>query len=248
VSLRVAAMVAAGAVGLLGILVSPHPAAAKSALWEIASQCPCAGPTARSFWTSRDERMACVDAVIDELRATWPDEILVRDRARELRSRCGNPRFQCDGTGARQCPRGTVCEAMDPFCDATGVASVCVSRRKLRKLHGCKYEPPACGCNGKTYATACHLWRRGATLAHGGTCANGCAGPDRIACGPGTYCAGLLDCGDGGAWGQCLPVGECFDVVSGPVCGCDGTTYASVCSAAANGTWIRYHAPCEDAE
>ena len=241
-------MGAAAAVGLLGNLASPDFAAAKSAYWEILNACPCAGPTARSFWASRDERMACVDAVLDELRATWPEEILVRDREREARSRCGNPRFQCDGTAARQCPPGTVCEAVDAFCDPAGVASVCVSPRKLRRIHGCANEPPACGCNGKTYATPCQLWRQGATLAHAGKCAKGCAGPEPLACGSGEYCQGAPDCGDGGAWGQCLPIGECFDVVSGEVCGCDGTTYANVCSAAANGIATRFLGPCAAAE
>ena len=67
-TMRLGAAVGAALAGLLEV-VTPRLAVAKSAYFEIRNRCPCAGPTVRTFWTSREERMACVDAVLGELQA-----------------------------------------------------------------------------------------------------------------------------------------------------------------------------------
>jgi len=235
-------------VGLLGILTSPDLAAAKSAYFEIRNRCPCAGPSGDAFWTSRDERMACVDAAIEALRADdWPEELLARDRKRELRSNCGVARYQCDGASDRSCPGRTVCEAADAFCSPAGIPSVCLSRREVRIWHGCDVGPPACGCDGVTYDSVCKLFRAGATLAHEGKCSEGCAGPDRLSCPAGSYCF-TTACGDGGAWGRCVPPAQPCYPTAGPACGCDGITYLSNCAAYFAGVMIRHFGPCEAAE
>jgi hypothetical protein len=238
---------AVGALGLLGILASPHPAVAKGAYWEIRNRCPCAGPSLRTFWTSRDERMSCVDAVLDELRAaSFPESILARDREREVRSRCGDPRYQCDGTPSRPCPGRSVCELTDSYCDPAGVAGVCLPRRELRRTHGCRDAPRACACDGTTHATSCKLWRAGGTLAHEGTCDEGCGGPDALPCPSGTYCL-AWNCADDGGWGRCVPPPHpCYP--TGPVCGCDRMTYSNECNAYAAGVMVRYYGVCEDGE
>jgi hypothetical protein len=236
---------AAAAVGLLGIPASPEIAEAKSAYFEIRDRCPCAGPTAGTFWRSQDERMACVDAVIADLVADqWPEQLLSRDRRRELRSHCGVPRFQCDGTRPRSCPGRTMCQAADAFCAPGGVPSVCLSRREVRRWSGCDSGPSACSCDGVTYDSVCALWRAGATLAHEGRCSEGCAGPDHLSCPAGTYCF-TGACGDDGAWGRCVtPPQPCYPT-PGPACGCDGITYLDDCAAFFAGVMVRHFGPCE---
>jgi hypothetical protein len=224
-----------------------RPALAKSALYEIAARCPCPGPTVRTFWASKDERLACVDGVLDDLRTQgWPDELLVRDRAREEKSRCGDPRFRCDGTRARRCPGRMLCEVLDANCDPAGATGTCVARSK--HWRSCRSDPyPVCGCDGKTYPNDCRLRRARVTMASARECAVGCGGAERTPCGVDEFCWALSTCDGADARGICLSVGlpSCESEVSGlPVCGCDGQTYPSICALAATGVALKSHEAC----
>jgi hypothetical protein len=236
VSIAVVATVALG---------TARPVLAKSASPEIRKRCPCAGPDSRTFWSGIAERLACVERAIPELAAQgWPASLLDRARVRERRSRCGVRRFQCGLTSTRRCPRGMVCEVLDPHCRPDGAPGTCVSRRLPHR--SCRDNPyPMCGCDGATYVHECAWRRAGVALAHSGACALGCAGPDRVACPAGETCYALLGCDGADARGacgdadaSCAPGGT-----PEPACGCDGVTYPSMCEVAA-GVALRHGGAC----
>jgi hypothetical protein len=226
---------------LAALVGDPRPVAAKSPYYELLQRCPCVGPVPRTFWVNQAERLACIDTALEALGAEgWPEDILVRSRRREGKSRCGDTRFQCDGTPARPCPRGTVCEIEDPRCSPAGGAGVCHPPRYLRLQHGCRNEPRACDCEGRTHPSPCALWRKGEVLAHRRACARGCGGPDHLGCGEGESCF-APNCSDLGEWGSCEPWGCSYP---GEVCGCDGVTYPTACAAQDAGVQIRSYLPC----
>jgi hypothetical protein len=235
--LVVAVLAGDGALGL---------AQAKSAYYEIKARCPCAGPSARTFWTSTADRLACVDAVLEELRAQgWPGEVLSRDRLREQRSRCGEARLQCDGTANRPCPGRMVCDVVDPNCNPTGATGTCVSPRKNSR--GCRVDPyPVCGCDGTTYKSLCRLRRAGVALALPNRCDVACGGPERRPCEAGHYCWTMPTCDAADAVGACVPLdGFCDSSVDGfQVCGCDGATYANLCELAAAPMGLKHRGAC----
>lgn len=89
----------------------------------------------------------------------------------------------------------------------------------------------------------------GPTVAAAGEMCGGIAG---IACGDGHYCQYLEGtCGAADQSGTCLPQptdcttgGEGGVEANSPVCGCDNTTYASSCAAAAAGVSVASHGDC----
>ena len=229
---------------LVGGIAAPS-ALAKSAYYEILARCPCAGPSARVFWSGVDDRLRCVDQVLADLASQgWPQEVLARDRVREGKSRCGRVDRQCDGTPNRPCPRRMVCDVADANCRPEGATGICVSRKLRRK--GCRLSPfPMCGCDGRTYASECRIRAAGVTLAHGNSCEHGCGGPDRIACPAGQTCYAAFGCDGADARGLCLNVDpRCGLTSEQPVCGCDDVTYASPCDAAAAGVALKRSEAC----
>ncbi|RMD85467.1 MAG: Kazal domain-containing protein [Candidatus Dadabacteria bacterium] len=101
---------------------------------------------------------------------------------------------------------------------------------------------PVCGCDGNTYDTACEAIMAGVPIDHEGACE--------------LPCASDADCAQGEAcWtppGQCDAPGRCAPIPTDcplmmpafPVCGCDGTTYPSVCDALLAGASIAHEGPC----
>src|SRR5262245_1084781 len=196
-----AVTVSIAALALAGVVGAACPALGKSAGYEIQARCPCTGPAVRTFWSSMAERLACVDHVIAELATQgWPAELLARDRVRELKSGCGDPRLQCDGTSARTCPRRMRCDVADSSCRPEGAPGKCVPRKFHRRA--CSGDPyPLCGCDGKTYPNDCRLRAAGVALRHVYACERGCGGPDRVGCPAGQTCWAFLGCDGGDAWG-----------------------------------------------
>jgi hypothetical protein len=224
-----------------------RPAFAKSARFEIQDRCPCPGPTIRTFWPSKDARLACVDAVIAKLlEEGWPEELLARDREHEVKSRCGDPRFQCDGTRAHRCPGRMVCEIVDANCDPAGATGMCVARSK--HWRSCRNDPyPVCGCDGRTYRTDCRLRRAGVALAVAASCSTACGGSEHRTCGAAEFCWSATSCDGADAYGVCV---ELAALVGGPcergdpVCGCDGVTYPDLCTLGAAGIPLKQYSRC----
>jgi len=64
------------------------------------------------------------------------------------------------------------------------------------------------------------------------------------ACPGGEFCDFPTDCGTKNAGGVCAVRPMVCSPVSVPVCGCDTTTYANACEAAARGVSVSHSGPC----
>jgi Kazal-type serine protease inhibitor domain len=138
--------------------------------------------------------------------------------------------------------------AGDEFCSLGDGACLGASARGL-----CKPKPdvcpavvePVCGCDGTTYNNTCEATRNGASVASVGACRGSCGGPGGAACAEGLFCD--LEpgtCGDQSPSGTCRRAPEACPSISDPVCGCDGTTYASACEAARQGVSVAAEGAC----
>jgi hypothetical protein len=138
---------------------------------------------------------------------------------------CGSTRF-CDRSGATSCDAPGVCRTKPTVCDAS-----CAS-------------PLLCGCDGKTYCSACVANEAGTTIdpsgaSCGSTGGEACGGPTAIACSAGKFCdtSGAASCTE---LGVCKDKPDaCTEECAQPlVCGCDGKGYCNACSANGAGTSI----------
>ncbi len=120
-----------------------------------------------------------------------------------------------------------------------------------------------CGCNDKTYGNACAAAQAGVSVAMKGPCAKPAGGgagtggnaiPEGGLCGTrgvnkecaqGLYCAYKTQCGATDAGGRCSKRPNICTKIYAPVCGCDGKTYASGCTAASAGVSVAQQGPCK---
>ncbi len=72
----------------------------------------------------------------------------------------------CGGIAGFPCPRGQVCNYIDPTCAIVDLAGTCVPFPEICP----QVYDPVCGCDGVTYANDCERIRAGATLKNVGTC------------------------------------------------------------------------------
>jgi hypothetical protein len=155
----------------------------------------------------------------------------------------------CGGLRGAQCPAGEYCDfppdAICGFADATGICADIPQ--------GCTKEyDPVCGCNGETYGNACMAAAAGVSVASSGEClppSNGggdCGGLLGLACPADQFCSyqpGDL-CGAADATGTCEDKPDACDAIYDPVCGCDGKTYDSACTAEMAGVSVAEDGPC----
>jgi hypothetical protein len=149
-----------------------------------------------------------------------------------------------------ECGDDEYCAFSDGTCGQAG-PGVCVT---MPDAAGCPLptegqDLTVCGCDGFTYESGCAAAAVGASVAHEGACAEAAPVDDTCGgatCGAGEYCA--IDdgsCGEAGpSQGVCRPLNGVCTSASEPMCGCDGTTYASVCAAQNAGASIRWAGPC----
>lgn len=150
----------------------------------------------------------------------------------------------------------TTCSSSDECGDSdfcSMAVGVCTSSNAVGF---CKPQPESCpavaalvcGCDGKTYTNTCEASRARQSVASQGACSVSCGGTSKAKCPSGTYCKyddGV--CGATTATGVCeaKPAAtSCASAALAPVCGCDLTTYDSLCDAEAAGVSVLAAGAC----
>jgi len=154
----------------------------------------------------------------------------------------------CGGLLGLKCAADQYCAYDEKaICGAADQTGTCQPRPQVcRDIYSA-----VCGCDGQTYANDCEAAGKGTSVLHTGACegptAAVCGGLKGIACAKGEYCNYPLEtkCGSGDQTGTCAKLPDACDAIYDPVCGCDGATYSSACSASLKGISVLYRGTCD---
>jgi hypothetical protein len=106
-------------------------------------------------------------------------------------------------------------------------------------------NPGSAGMSSGTAGVSSGSGGRGA--GSGGTSSSAACGSRGLAaCPKDQYCDFPVSamCGASDAPGTCMPMPQICTQIYAPVCGCDGMTYASDCTANSTGVSVKHTGPC----
>ena len=156
-------------------------------------------------------------------------------------SHIGECPVRCGTFDTLACEYGTYCRFASD-CGGVDRAGTC----QLTPSDCLGEAGEVCGCDGTTYPSACHAAQAYTSVASAGPCDRYCGAEVGTTCDDDEFCDFA---GDGCDWadatGVCRPRPGCPEPGGIPHCGCDGTTYGSLCAAQASGTDAAFQGICE---
>ncbi|HYJ11230.1 MAG TPA: Kazal-type serine protease inhibitor domain-containing protein [Polyangiaceae bacterium] len=160
----------------------------------------------------------------------------------------------CGGIAGLRCPEKQYCVyAPEAHCGAADMTGTCAPVPEM-----CTQQvDEVCGCDDKTYSNACMAAQAGVSVVMKGPCQASAKAPELAEgklcgtrgvpgdCAAGLYCAFKADCGATDAGGICKKKPTMCTKIYMPVCGCDGKTHGSDCTAAAAGVSVAAKGECK---
>lgn len=226
---------ACGAKGVLGIC-SPRPNDCPDEV--DAEVCGCDGKTRYSSCASASDGVSVAHE--GRCRNDWPGA-----------AKAG---WRCGGVKSVRCEDGLYCSF--PPSDGCGAGRSEGTCMPMPKLETCKDEgAPVCGCDGKSYPSACHAHAGGRLVHRAQACGADAPAALGQACGtrglPALCAAGLYcqfdvsaSCGRGDVPGVCAKRPDACNKNYAPVCGCDGHTHGNACIAKSRGVSVAHDGEC----